>query len=42
MSKEELLELINSCEELILPNGAVGAIWKEDLIEKIEKSFENE
>lgn len=35
MSAEEIIKIINSCEELILPNGATGAIWKEEFIEKI-------
>lgn len=32
----EILEIIEKCEELSLPNGAKGAIWKEDLINKLK------
>lgn len=39
MSEEQLKSLINSCHELVLPNGADGAIWKDDLLEKISKFF---
>lgn len=34
---EEIIKLIEECEELELPNGVKGAIWKQDLIDKIEK-----
>lgn len=34
---EAIIQLIEECEELELPNGAKGAIWKQDLIDKIEK-----
>ena len=36
MNKEDIIKAIESCEELTLPNGATGAIQKEELISKIE------
>ena len=36
LTLKDVIVCINSCEELDLPNGAKGAIWKEDLINKIK------
>lgn len=37
-----ILSIINSCTELDLPNGAKGAIWKEELVNKIQKALETD
>ena len=36
MDIKEIIKIIEECEELQLPNGATGAIWKEDLINKLK------
>ena len=36
MDIKQILKIIEECEELQLPNGAKGAIWKEDLINKLK------
>lgn len=41
MNKQEILNLVESCQELTLPNGAKGAIWKDQLVEKIDEFFDS-
>ena len=36
MDIKEIRKIIEECEELQLPNGATGAVWKEDLINKLK------
>lgn len=35
MTEKEIIKIIESCEELVLPNGAKGSIWKQELINKL-------
>lgn len=42
MKKEDILKIIDECSELQLANGATGAIWKNELIEKINEYYESE
>lgn len=39
-SLDNIINIIESCDELQLPNGAKGAIWKEDLIYKLQNGVE--
>lgn len=41
MNKQEILNLVESCQELTLPNGVKGAIRKNQLIEEIDKFFDS-
>ena len=36
MDIKEIIKIIEECEELQLPNGATGDVWKEDLINKLK------
>ena len=36
MDIKEIIKIIEECEELQLPNGATGAVWIEDLINKLK------
>jgi hypothetical protein len=42
ISIEKVIELIENCRELELPNGATRAIWKDDIIELIENYRDEE
>lgn len=35
---DELIEKLESIEELILPNGATGAVWLDDVIEVVKET----
>jgi len=41
ISIEELIDIVDSIPELSLPNGATGAIWKNDLINALKEHYEN-
>ena len=41
MSKEELdkiIEKLNNLNQLVLPNGATGAVWLEDVINVLKQN----
>jgi hypothetical protein len=45
MSKEELdkiIEKLNNLNQLVLPNGATGAVWLEDVINVLNQNKEDE
>lgn len=37
---DTLIEKLKQIEQLCLPNGAIGAVWLDDVIEVIEKHIE--
>jgi hypothetical protein len=45
MSKEDLdkiIEKLNNLNQLVLPNGATGAVWLEDVINVLNQNKEDE
>ena len=37
---EELIQKLKEIEQLVLPNGATGAVWLDDVIELLEKYYD--
>ena len=39
---DELIEKLESIEELSLPNGATGAVWLDDVVEVIRMHYDRD